>query len=68
VAASTFASGYAGRTPERRGRHVEDQPLWSMAELQEMLDECLVAVFTEHRPISTRPDLRLLVVHVCDGE
>src|SRR6266567_4417995 len=38
-----FASGYAGRDPGRRGRHVEDQPLWSMAELQELLDEWLVA-------------------------
>jgi transposase InsO family protein len=40
-----FASGYTGRSPDRRGRHVEDQPLWSMAELQELLDEWLVAFF-----------------------
>ena len=40
-----FASGYAGRSPDRRGRHVEDQPLWSMAELQELLDEWLVALW-----------------------
>lgn len=40
-----FASGYAGRTADRRGRHVEDQPLWSVAELQELLDEWLVAFF-----------------------
>ena len=44
-----FASGYAGRSPDRRGRHVEDQPLWSMAELQELLDEWLVA-FWMNRP------------------
>jgi transposase InsO family protein len=44
-----FASGYAGRSPDRRGRHVEDQPLWSMAELQELLDEWLVA-FWLNRP------------------
>jgi transposase InsO family protein len=44
-----FASGYAGRSPDRRGRHVEDQPLWSMAELQELLDEWLVAGFTDQR-------------------
>jgi hypothetical protein len=37
-----FVSGYAGRSPDRRGRHVEDQPLWSMAEMQELLDEWLV--------------------------
>jgi transposase InsO family protein len=44
-----FASGYAGRSPDRRGRHVEDQPLWSMAELQELLDEWIVAVW-QNRP------------------
>lgn len=38
-----FASGYIGRNPDRRGRHVEDQPLWSMAGLQELLDEWLIA-------------------------
>jgi len=43
-----FASGYAGRSPDRRGRHVEDQPLWSMAELQELLDEWLVAFWLNH--------------------
>ena len=46
---SQFASGYAGRSPDRRGRHVEDQPLWSMAELQELLDEWLIA-FWLNRP------------------
>jgi transposase InsO family protein len=40
-----FASGYAGRSPDRRGRHVEDQPLWSMAEMQELLDEWLIALW-----------------------
>ena len=44
-----FASGYAGRSPDRRGRHVGDQPLWSVAELQELLDEWLVA-FWMNRP------------------
>jgi transposase InsO family protein len=39
---SQFASGYLGRSADRRGRHVEDQPLWSMAELQELLDEWLL--------------------------
>jgi transposase InsO family protein len=40
-----FVSGYTGRSPDRRGRHVEDQPLWSMSELQELLDEWLVSVW-----------------------
>jgi transposase InsO family protein len=38
-----FVSGYTGRNADRRGRHVEDQPLWSLAELQELLDEWLIA-------------------------
>lgn len=44
-----FVSGYAGRNPDRRGRHIEGQPLWSMLELQELLDEWLVA-FWLNRP------------------
>jgi hypothetical protein len=44
-----FASGYAGRSPDRRGRHVEDQPLWSVAGLQELLDEWLVAFWLNRR-------------------
>ena len=40
-----FAAGYVGRSPDRRGRHVENQPLWTMSELQELLDEWLVSVW-----------------------
>jgi len=39
---SQFASGYLGRSADRRGRRVEDQPLWSLAELQDLLDEWLL--------------------------
>lgn len=38
-----FVSGYLGRCAEYRGLSVEDEPLWSMMELQELLDEWLVA-------------------------
>jgi len=38
-----FVAGYLGRNADRRGRHVHDQPLWSMLELQELLDEWLIA-------------------------
>ncbi|WP_435792392.1 integrase [Actinacidiphila glaucinigra] len=38
-----FLPGYLGRTAEHRGRDVEDEPLWSMLELQGLLDEWLVA-------------------------
>ncbi|MEU9625031.1 hypothetical protein [Streptomyces sp. NPDC048155] len=38
-----FLPGYLGRTAEHRGRNVEDEPLWSMLEIQELLDEWLIA-------------------------
>jgi hypothetical protein len=44
-----FVSGYTGSNTERRGRKVEAQPLWSMLELQELLDEWIVAVW-QNRP------------------
>jgi putative transposase len=44
-----FVSGYLGRSAEYRGLGVEDQPLWSMMELQELLDEWLV-VGWQNRP------------------
>jgi hypothetical protein len=44
-----FVAGYTGSSVERRGRHVEDEPLWSMLELQELLDEWLVSGW-QNRP------------------
>jgi hypothetical protein len=44
-----FVSGYLGRTAEHRGRRVEDEPLWSMLEIQELLDEWLIAKW-QNRP------------------
>jgi transposase InsO family protein len=44
-----FLSGYAGSNTQRRGRTVEAQPLWSMAELQELLDEWIVSAW-QNRP------------------
>jgi putative transposase len=44
-----FVSGYAGSSTERRGRRVEAQPLWSLLELQELLDEWVVACW-QNRP------------------
>ncbi|MFJ7280837.1 Mu transposase C-terminal domain-containing protein [Kitasatospora sp. NPDC098663] len=44
-AASLFAqflSGYTGRSAEHRGRKVEDEPLWSLHQLQELLQEWIV--------------------------
>jgi putative transposase len=44
-----FVSGYTGSNPDRRGRKVEAQPLWSMLALQELLDEWIVAAW-QNRP------------------
>src|SRR6266487_105952 len=44
-----FVSGYLGRSAEYRGRRVEDEPLWSLLELQELLDEWILAGW-QHRP------------------
>ncbi len=38
-----FVSGHVGRSPEHRGRAVNGERLWSMLELQEMLDEWIIA-------------------------
>jgi len=44
-----FVSGYAGANTQRRGYRVEDQPLWTLMELQALLDEWLVACW-QNRP------------------
>lgn len=44
-----FVAGYTGRSVDRRGRRLEDGPLWSLPELQELLDEWIVAVW-QNRP------------------
>src|SRR5712671_1168113 len=33
-----FAAGYLGRSADRRGRRVEEQPLWSLMQMQDLLD------------------------------
>ncbi|MET9906126.1 TnsA-like heteromeric transposase endonuclease subunit [Streptomyces sp. NPDC006476] len=38
-----FVAGYTGRSTDHRGRNLHKQPLWSLLELQEVLDEWLVA-------------------------
>ncbi len=44
-----FVSGYLGRSAEHRGSRVEDEPLWSLLELQDLLDEWILACW-QHRP------------------
>ncbi|WP_443047741.1 Mu transposase C-terminal domain-containing protein [Streptomyces sp. NBC_00354] len=40
-----FVAGYTGSTTDRRGRGLEDGPLWSLPELQNLLDEWIIAVW-----------------------
>ena len=44
-----FVSGYVGRNPDRRGRSAGAEPLWSLLELQDLLDEWLIACW-QNRP------------------
>ena len=37
-----YVSGYTGRSPEYRGRRVEDKAVWSLPELQDLLDQWLI--------------------------
>ena len=42
-------SGYAGRSPEYRGRGTEDKAVWSLPELQDLLDQWIIAEW-QNRP------------------
>jgi putative transposase len=44
-----YVAGYAGRSVEHRGKDAESGAVWSMAELQALLDEWIVAVW-QNRP------------------
>jgi hypothetical protein len=44
-----YVSGYLGSSVERRGRDAAAQPLWSLPELQDLLDEWIVACW-QNRP------------------
>ncbi|MDQ0934381.1 putative transposase [Streptomyces turgidiscabies] len=44
-----FVAGYTGRSVDRRGQGLENGPLWSLPELQSLLDEWIVAVW-QNRP------------------
>jgi hypothetical protein len=44
-----YVSGYLGSSVERRGRDAATQPLWSLPELQDLLDEWIVA-YWQNRP------------------
>lgn len=44
-----FVAGYTGASTDRRGRKLDGQPLWSLLELQDLLDEWLIAAW-QNRP------------------
>lgn len=44
-----FVAGYTGSNPDRRGRGIDKQPLWSLLELQELLDEWIISAW-QNRP------------------
>ncbi|MGW3660580.1 Mu transposase C-terminal domain-containing protein [Streptomyces sp. NPDC005151] len=44
-----FVAGYTGRSVDRRGRGLKNGPLWSLPELQSLLEEWTVAVW-QNRP------------------
>ncbi|MDX5962014.1 Mu transposase C-terminal domain-containing protein [Rhodococcus opacus] len=44
-----YVAGYVGSSVERRGRGAEDGAVWSMVELQQLLDEWLVSTW-QNRP------------------
>jgi putative transposase len=50
-----YVSGYLGRSTEYRGRKVEEEPLWSLMELQALLEEWIVADW-QNRPHDTLRD------------
>lgn len=49
-----FLPGHLGRSTDHRGRHPERDRLWSLLELQELLDEWIVAVWQNRRHDSLR--------------
>ncbi len=44
-----FVAGYTGSNVERRGRDVQAQVVWSLLELQELLDEWIVTAWQNRR-------------------
>jgi hypothetical protein len=44
-----YVAGYVGSSVERRGKNAEDHAVWSMVELQALLDEWIVAMW-QNRP------------------
>lgn len=52
-----FVAGYTGRSTDHRGRNLDKKPLWSLPELQELLDEWLVAEWQNRKHDGLRDPL-----------
>ena len=48
-------AGYVGSSVERRGKNAGQAAAWSMAELQALLDEWIVSVFTDRCAVEQPP-------------
>ena len=59
-----FVSGYLGRSAEFRGASPEREPLWSLMELQDLLDEWIVAGFSDRFKINICLDLLFHVANM----
>jgi putative transposase len=44
-----YVAGYVGSSVERRGEKAEQGAVWSIIELQALLDEWIVKIFTDQR-------------------
>ncbi len=42
-----YVSGYTGRSPEYRGRGTEEKAVWSLPELQDLLDQWIIDRFSD---------------------
>jgi transposase InsO family protein len=51
-------AGYTGRDTTRRGRQPEAEAAWTIAELQDLLDEWIVCGFTDRFDLDLPSDLR----------
>jgi transposase InsO family protein len=51
-------AGYVGSSIERRGRNAEQHAVWSVLELQDLLDEWTIVVLTDRRRPDCASDLR----------
>jgi hypothetical protein len=56
------------RPVSRRGPDVAKDAIWTVAQLQELFDEWVIAGFTDRSTVRTHPDLRLLIDYMSATE